>query len=303
MDAQKYTCPSAETIYLGQYPTKELSQTVTHTITIAEYQENIDPVDILFGSWIKCAQLMPGGKNGSWSGCAWAALDVTSLFAGKILRPIADAVRAVDAAARTGIGFADAYNALRTLGLPEDVVARIGFKGLDELVDFCIRNRVRAPLVSRASVAGEGCPTGLIGYNSDELGHMAYKFRMESGYYGASHNVAVAKVPGWNDPKTGDLVVASSGFSGHSETALLDKLAAKGVDPHQITALYTERQPCGACASELAAALKVGTPVTWSVPYPPGMEGGAKELLAFYIKEAGGGRLARSLSDHQWEEK
>ncbi|MGW1467139.1 nucleic acid/nucleotide deaminase domain-containing protein [Streptomyces sp. NPDC002308] len=44
--------------------------------------------------------------------------------------------------------------------------------------------------------------------------------------------------------------------AGHSEAAILDKPKAKGFDPQEITTLYTERQPCGACASELAAALQ-----------------------------------------------
>ncbi|MDW4909625.1 hypothetical protein RB628_30865 [Streptomyces sp. ADMS] len=43
LNPSQYTCPSNETVYLGQHPTKELSQKVTHTITIGEYQANIDP--------------------------------------------------------------------------------------------------------------------------------------------------------------------------------------------------------------------------------------------------------------------
>ncbi|HWU08233.1 MAG TPA: nucleic acid/nucleotide deaminase domain-containing protein, partial [Streptomyces sp.] len=293
------SCFSGDTLYLGEHKTETQYTEVTHTITIAEYQQGVDPIDILFGSWIRCAQkLTPGGENGSWGGCAWAVVDVASLFAGKIIRPIADAVRAADAAARTGIGFIDALNALRTFGLADDVVARIGYRVMDEFVEFCTRasKRFAAP----ASVTGDGC-SGLIRYNSDELSRMAYQFRTEAGFYGAQHNVAVARVPGWNDPKTGDLVVASSKFSGHSETAILDMLKAKKIDPREITALYTERQPCGDCASELAAALKGGTPVTWSVPYYAGIEGPAKQLLAEYVKRAGGGRLARSSAGRQQE--
>ncbi|WP_371545810.1 polymorphic toxin-type HINT domain-containing protein [Streptomyces sp. NBC_00554] len=127
LDPQKYTCPSAETTYIGQIRTDELSQTVTHTITIAEYQEGVDPIDILFGSWIKCAQkLTPGGQNGSVGGCAWAAVDVVSLFAGKIIRPIADALRAVDAAFITGVGVREAFAALKALdGVDTAAVAAI----------------------------------------------------------------------------------------------------------------------------------------------------------------------------------
>ncbi|MFF3323559.1 ricin-type beta-trefoil lectin domain protein [Streptomyces sp. NPDC002889] len=149
LNPSKYTCPASATVYLGQHTTKELSQEVTHTITIAEYQQGIDPIDILFGSWIKCAQkLTPGGENGSWGGCGWAAVDVASLFAGKILRPIADAVRAVDAAAKTGIGFADAYKALRTLGLSEEVIAGISKTQFLRLRATCLT--ALAPSKSRA---------------------------------------------------------------------------------------------------------------------------------------------------------
>jgi deoxycytidylate deaminase len=100
--------------------------------------------------------------------------------------------------------------------------------------------------------------------------------------------VAVARVPGWNDPKTGDLVIGSSGFTGHSETAILEKLKEKGFQATQITALYTERQPCPDCASALTGALKEGTPVTYSVPYHPSYASAAKALLAKYVAEAGG---------------
>ncbi|WP_369143111.1 ricin-type beta-trefoil lectin domain protein [Streptomyces sp. R44] len=305
LNPSKATCPADATVYLGEYPTKELSQEVTHNITIAEYQANIDPVDILFGGWIRCAQkIAPGGEDGSWGGCGWAALDVVTLFAGKALRPIADAVMAVDAAARTGIAFADAFKALRALGLSEEVVLRIGVKGLDEYIRTC--TKVRAPLAARASTAAavEGCPTGLVRYNGDEMSRLAYQFRVESGYYDAAHNVAVAKVPGWNDPKTGDFVIANSKFSGHAETELLDKLKTKGFEASQIKALYTERQPCPDCASALLGALEKGTPVTWSVPYHPSYASSAKEILAGYIQRAGGNRVARSAANgHQDEER
>lgn len=293
-------CSSADTMFLGETKTDVLSTEVTHTITMAEYQQGVDPVDILFGSWIRCAQkLTPGGENGSWGGCAWAVVDVAAMFAGKVLRPIADAFRAADAAARTGIGFVDALKALRALPLADDVVARLGYRVMDEFVEACTRKSKR--VAALAATTADGCG-GLIRYNSDDLSRMAYQFRVESGFFGAKHNVAVARVPGWNDPKTGDLVVASSGFSGHSETAILDMLKAKKVDPSRITSLYTERQPCASCASELSGALKPGTPITWSVPYFDGIESAAKQLLAKYVAQAGGGRVARSSADLQQQE-
>ncbi|MFF7642194.1 nucleic acid/nucleotide deaminase domain-containing protein [Streptomyces canus] len=230
-------------------------------------------------------------------------MDVASLFAGKILRPIADAVRAVDAAARTGIGFADAFKALRALPLADDVVLALGVKGLDELVTTC--TRVRAPLpMARTAVAARGCPEALILYNSEEMSRWAYKYRVKSGFFEGDHNIAVAKVKGWGDPITGDFVIASSSFAGHSETKILDMLKARNIDPSEISALYTERQPCPACASELSGALKPGTPITYSVPYHPDFADAARELLDRYVRQAGGRSLARlATSDQRTEEQ
>ncbi|MET7898238.1 RICIN domain-containing protein [Streptomyces mirabilis] len=123
-------CPSEAAVYLGQQPSKEMTKEVTHNITIAEFNANVDPIDILFGSWIDCGKkigsmLKISGSGGNWGGCGWAAFDVASLFAGKIVRPIADAMRAADASLRTGIGIADAMKALRTLNLDAQAMARI----------------------------------------------------------------------------------------------------------------------------------------------------------------------------------
>ncbi|MEU9150046.1 ricin-type beta-trefoil lectin domain protein [Streptomyces sp. NPDC048417] len=139
--ASQYTCPSDATVYLGEYSTDEQFTEVSHTITIAEFQEDVDPIDILFGSWIRCAQkVTPGGASGSLGGCAWAAVDVASLFAGKILRPIADAIRAVDASARTGIGFVEAWQGLRALGLSEDAVTGVVSRAFQQLKALCLKD-------------------------------------------------------------------------------------------------------------------------------------------------------------------
>ncbi|MFF0465665.1 RICIN domain-containing protein [Streptomyces mexicanus] len=138
LDLSQFVCPASATVYLGEYPTKELSTEVTDTISMTEFNQGIDPVNVLFGDWIKCIQkIAPGGQDGSWSGCAWAAVDVASLFAGKILKPIADAVRAADAAARTGVGFVEAWKSLKALGFGEGVVSGIAKKIRDILRQSC----------------------------------------------------------------------------------------------------------------------------------------------------------------------
>jgi hypothetical protein len=62
---------------------------------------------------------------------------------------------------------------------------------------------------------------------------MVFKYRIANTSRGADDNVAVAKQPGWNDLKRGDLVAADSGWSGHAETELLDMVKAKGSIPRK----------------------------------------------------------------------
>lgn len=285
LDLEQYRCPSGATMYVDEVKTKELSTKVTHTITIAEFQKDIDPIDILFGSWIKCAQkLTPGGAAGDGSGCAWAIVDVASLFAGKILRPIADAVKAADAAARTGIGFAEAWKGLRAAGLTEAAVEGIGAKILNTLIEWCTTKK---PLRAAAAAASGDLPCkGMIAYNSTTLSSVVFQARLANGWefrYGG--NVAVAHVPGWNNPKTGDYVIGfSNGTGAHSEDRILAQLEDKGVSPSKIKELYSERSPCDVCRPKLEAALEPGTPISWSVPNGPG----SSELLKRMILRAKG---------------
>ncbi|WP_434098654.1 RICIN domain-containing protein [Streptomyces mirabilis] len=235
--------------------------------------------------------------HGSKTACAWSLATYVPIEG--LLAPISRAVKALDAAARTGIDFEDAFKALRALdGLSETAKVGIGLKALDKFVKTCTRI-ARTPLSAGISASGSACPLKLIAYNSDEMSHLAYKYRVDNGYFGADHNVAVAKVPGWGDPKTGDYVVANSKFSGHSETEILDQLKKEGVDPKEITALYTERQPCGDCDGALKKALKEGTVITYSVPYTVEIASYSKSLLASYVKRANGGRLTRSAMSGQ----
>ncbi|WP_312846089.1 ricin-type beta-trefoil lectin domain protein [Streptomyces sp. WAC05374] len=294
LDPSKYTCPAAATVYLGEHSTKELSHEVTYTITIAEYQASVDPVDLLFGSWIRCAQkIAPGGANGSWGGCAWAAVDVAALFAGKILKPIADAVRAADAAVRTGVGVADAYKALRTLGLSEAAIEGIGARALRGVMERCSTKPDTKAVRAAAAQSVNPCE-GVVTYLSTELSRMAYKARVAAGIT-TGRNVAVARVPGWNDPKTGDLVIGfSKGGGYHSEHHILDQLAARKFKPTQITELYSERRPCPVCGPMLSDVLTPGTPISWTIPDGPG----SGDLLYAIIRPLGG-RSALSRSEDQ----
>nr|WP_086866654.1 RICIN domain-containing protein [Streptomyces viridochromogenes] len=244
--------------------------------------------EIILGDAVKCF-------HGSKTACAWTAAMFIPL--GKPLAALSDAIKALDAAARTGIGFENAWKGLRALKVADEVALSIGIKSLDDLLKTCVKGS--RPLASRASAASvPSCPVGMVAYNATELGTVAWKARIAGGYeFKYRRNVAVAKVPGWNDPKTGDYVYGySQGGGYHSENHILDQLAAREFKPTQITALYSERQPCPVCGPLLEDVLKPGTPISWSVPW--GSDGllnsAADEMLKQAIKTAGGHRLARS---------
>ncbi|WP_026343399.1 nucleic acid/nucleotide deaminase domain-containing protein [Nocardia sp. BMG111209] len=147
------------------------------------------------------------------------------------------------------------------------------------------------------AVLVHNCTYTMVPYNGDELSRAAYRARMANGPYSPKRNVAAAKVPGWNDPTTGDIVVGfSKGRQGgtvvHAEDDIMNTLKAKGVSPDRITALYTERQPCSEkCEPMLEQTLKPDAAVTYSVPWgdDPLLRQAADELLAKLIEQAGGG--------------
>ncbi|MGR4850782.1 hypothetical protein ACIPTS_17615 [Streptomyces sp. LARHCF252] len=153
LDLSHYKCPGQATVYLDTKTLPAQSTTVTHTISMAEFNSGIDPVKILLGDFIECGQkITPGGASGGWSGCAWAA---GWFVGGKVLKVIADGVKALDASLKTGIGFADAWKGLRSLGLTDDVIAGIGTKVLRELGETC--KKTRTTFAARAASASDGC--------------------------------------------------------------------------------------------------------------------------------------------------
>ncbi|MFI6474843.1 ricin-type beta-trefoil lectin domain protein [Streptomyces sp. NPDC050516] len=114
--------------------------------------------------------------HGSKTACAWSL--ATYVPVEGLLGPIARAVKAVDASAKTGIGFTDAWKALRALPVSEEAIAGIGAKALEALSKarkLCNGMSFRTNLaVARATSAGaSGCPTGTmvlgIGEHSEAL--------------------------------------------------------------------------------------------------------------------------------------
>ncbi|MFF1512257.1 polymorphic toxin type 27 domain-containing protein, partial [Streptomyces sp. NPDC058326] len=116
-------CPDKDTVYLGPEVSKAQTKRLSVTLTMTQFNSGIDPIDVLLGDFIGCAKLItPGLSGGTWGDCAWAA---SWFVAGVIFRTAKAAVTAMDAAVKTGIGFMDAFMALRTIGLTEAAIQGI----------------------------------------------------------------------------------------------------------------------------------------------------------------------------------
>ncbi|MGX1806335.1 nucleic acid/nucleotide deaminase domain-containing protein [Nocardia sp. NPDC055321] len=118
---------------------------------------------------------------------------------------------------------------------------------------------------------GPNCSYQLVPYGGDSLSQAAGRERQVAGT-APNNNILVALVPGWNDPETGDLVVGSGASENSSATAgaesdVRDQLTARGYNPSQITAMYSERQPCFATCGSKLQGVKPDTPVSYSVPW------------------------------------
>ncbi|HYD39290.1 MAG TPA: DUF6531 domain-containing protein [Anaeromyxobacter sp.] len=72
----------------------------------------------------------------------------------------------------------------------------------------------------------------------------------------------------------GQMIPMTSGKGPHSEELLLAQLEKNGIHPSQVTAVYTELEPCRGvgmkgCMNKLQNALGGDVPVYWSFKYPP----------------------------------
>ncbi|MGQ4414171.1 RICIN domain-containing protein [Streptomyces sp. SAS_269] len=130
-------CPTAETIFLKTQVIPDQYDTVTHTISMVDFNGNIDPVDILLGDFIGCGEKLTG-NGGSWGDCAWAVFDIASLFDTKIIKVAADAVKALDAAVKTRIGVVDAWRGLKAARLEADALAGVSEAELRKLGSNCL---------------------------------------------------------------------------------------------------------------------------------------------------------------------
>jgi hypothetical protein len=115
-------CPSEDTVFIKTVPFKDQ----TKTVKISTWDATVDVwkgiAKSIKGDFTGCYHKAFGGGEGSASDCFWAA---TWLPLGGAIGKVADAIRAVDAAMRTGIGVTDALKALRALDIDAEALASI----------------------------------------------------------------------------------------------------------------------------------------------------------------------------------
>ncbi|MEV6947325.1 RICIN domain-containing protein [Streptomyces sp. NPDC051172] len=127
-----------------------LQRTTLKNIKIENWQHHFSGKDIVRAGWQTLFGDVPGSilfsffaedmmncLHGSASGCAWAL--ATYVPVEGALSEISKAVKALDAAARTGIGFEDAWKALRAYNLSDEVIAGIAARAVAALAKVCER--------------------------------------------------------------------------------------------------------------------------------------------------------------------
>ncbi|MFE5792418.1 polymorphic toxin-type HINT domain-containing protein [Streptomyces sp. NPDC056503] len=115
------TCPTAATTWMGSQRFDNQVAYVDHYFKRWEIVLELDKAflktvwHVLTDDFVQCSK-------GSVSGCLWAA---SNFIPGKKIADAVDAVRALDAALKTGVGIADAYRALKNLDIDPQVLAAI----------------------------------------------------------------------------------------------------------------------------------------------------------------------------------
>ncbi|MFF4797306.1 RICIN domain-containing protein [Streptomyces sp. NPDC001351] len=274
-----------------------LQRTTLKDVKIDNWQHHFSGKDIVRAGWQSLFGDVPGAIlfsffaedlmdcwHGNKTACAWSIAVYLPLE--KPLAAIADATKALDAAARTGIAFDDAFKALRSLdGLSPLAKEGIGARALKLFYETCTK-RSKAAF---ASSAGGACAK-IIPYAGSELAVVAYKFRVSSGLrYKFGRNIAVARVPGWakaTGAKDDFVTFANIPLGLHSEELIIQKLEEKGFNKNQISELYSERSPC----QDKCSPLMEGIPVTYSTPDGPG----SAQMIKYMLDTFERGRFARS---------
>ncbi|NEC89666.1 polymorphic toxin-type HINT domain-containing protein, partial [Streptomyces sp. SID12501] len=133
-------CPAEDTLFLKTETFKDLTKTVNISSWEATKALWKGLYESIIGDFTGCYhKATRSDDGGSYGDCAWAA---TWLPLGGPIAKITDAIRAVDAAMRTGIGVADAMKALRALKVDAKAMAGVeqSVRTYEEARTACVRN-------------------------------------------------------------------------------------------------------------------------------------------------------------------
>ncbi|MFJ7074682.1 ricin-type beta-trefoil lectin domain protein [Streptomyces sp. NPDC098781] len=125
-------CPKADTVFLKTETLRDQKREWTHHFSLGEitrigwqtlFGDTLGAVlyEIVLGDAVRC-------YHGDKSSCAWFA---SNFIPGKVFTKVADAIRALDAALKTGVGVADAFKALKALDVSPQTLA-----GLEQSVNI-----------------------------------------------------------------------------------------------------------------------------------------------------------------------
>ncbi|MEU6621229.1 polymorphic toxin-type HINT domain-containing protein [Streptomyces litmocidini] len=131
-------CPTEATTWVGSQRFDNQVAYVDHYFTRWEIVSELDKVflktvwHVLTDDFVQCSK-------GSVSGCLWAA---SNFIPGKKIADAVVAIRALDAALKTGVGVADAYRALKAINLDPQVMAAITQQVniVEDALTACVRN-------------------------------------------------------------------------------------------------------------------------------------------------------------------
>ncbi|WP_455567941.1 ricin-type beta-trefoil lectin domain protein [Streptomyces cellulosae] len=133
-------CPKSDTIFLKTETLKDQTREWTHHFSFGDitrigwqnlFGEKLGSVlyEIVLGDAARC-------YHGDKSSCAWFA---SNFIPGKVFEKVAEGIRALDAAMKTGIGVADAFKALKALDVDPATLAKIeaGVNAYEDVITTC----------------------------------------------------------------------------------------------------------------------------------------------------------------------
>ncbi|MEU6059882.1 LamG-like jellyroll fold domain-containing protein [Streptomyces sp. NPDC047097] len=137
-DVTAATCPADSIVWLGSEKHENQTAYVDKYFSRLEITMIFDKM-VLQTLWHMLVDDFVECSKGSVSGCLWAA---SNFVPGKKIADAVDAVRALDAAMKTGVGVGDAYRALKNLDLDPAVLANLERQAdtAEDVFTACARN-------------------------------------------------------------------------------------------------------------------------------------------------------------------